>query len=77
MFITCQGQAKIAMLSVLIGAVINIILDPIFIFIMHLGVKEATLATVISQCCSAIWVIKSSSPLIITPSISVQSLHFN
>lgn len=58
MFITCQGQAKVAMLSVLIGAAINIILDPIFIFGLSMGVKGAALATIISQACSAIWVVR-------------------
>ena len=56
-YISCQGNAKIAMLSVLIGAVLNIILDPIFIFSMDMGVKGAALATIISQACSAIWVV--------------------
>lgn len=56
-FITCQGQAKIAMFSVLIGAIINIVLDPIFIFTFGMGVKGAALATVISQACSALWVV--------------------
>lgn len=55
-FITCQGQSTVAMLSVLIGAIINIVLDPIFIFGMNMGVKGAALATIISQACSAIWV---------------------
>ncbi|MBE5962038.1 MAG: MATE family efflux transporter [Lachnospiraceae bacterium] len=57
MFITSQGQAKVAMLSVLIGAVINIVLDPILIFGLDMGVKGAALATIISQACSAIWVL--------------------
>ena len=57
MFITSQGQAKIAMLSVLIGAIINIVLDPILIFGFNMGVKGAALATIISQACSAIWVL--------------------
>lgn len=57
MFISAQGFAKTAMLSVLIGAITNIILDPIFIFGLNLGVKGAALATIISQCLSAIWVI--------------------
>ncbi len=57
-FISCQGQAKIAMLSVLIGAITNIILDPIFIFSFNMGVKGAALATIISQGISAIWVLK-------------------
>lgn len=56
-FITAQGFAKEGMLSVLIGAIANIILDPIFIFGLHMGVRGAALATVISQCCSCIWVI--------------------
>ncbi|SHM86172.1 putative efflux protein, MATE family [Anaerosporobacter mobilis DSM 15930] len=56
-FITCQGQAKVAMFSVLIGAIINIVLDPIFIFVFDLGVRGAALATIISQGCSAIWVV--------------------
>lgn len=56
-FITAQGFAKTGMLSVLIGAVANIILDPIFIFGLHMGVKGAALATVISQACSCIWVL--------------------
>lgn len=56
-FITCQGYATTAMLSVLIGAVTNIVLDPIFIFGLNLGVRGAALATIISQCLSAIWVV--------------------
>ena len=56
-FITAQGFAKTGMLSVLIGAVANIILDPIFIFAMGMGVKGAALATVISQAMSCAWVI--------------------
>ena len=56
-FISGQGNAKVAMFSVLIGAVTNIILDPIFIFILNMGVKGAALATIISQAFSAIWVV--------------------
>lgn len=56
-FISCQGQAKTAMFSVLIGAVANIILDPIFIFALDMGVQGAALATVISQALSAAWVL--------------------
>lgn len=55
-FIICQSQPKIAMLSVLIGAIANIILDPFFIFVLHMGVKGAATATVISQALSAAWV---------------------
>jgi len=57
-FISGQGAAKTAMLSVLIGAVINICLDPIFIFVLNMGVRGAALATVISQAVSASWVIR-------------------
>ena len=56
-FIICQSQSKTAMLSVLIGAIANIILDPIFIFGLHMGVKGAATATVISQGLSAAWVL--------------------
>lgn len=57
-FITTQGFAKTSMLTVLIGAVLNIILDPIFIFVFDMGVKGAALATILSQAVSAIWVLK-------------------
>lgn len=56
-FITTQGFAKTGMLSVLIGAVTNIILDPIFIFGFNMGVRGAALATVLSQAASCIWVL--------------------
>ena len=56
-FITAQGFAKTGMLSVLIGAVANIILDPIFIFGFNMDVRGAALATIISQALSCIWVI--------------------
>lgn len=57
-FISGQGAAKTAMFSVLIGAVINICLDPVFIFLLGLGVKGAALATIISQGVSALWVVR-------------------
>ena len=57
-FITTQGFAKISMMTTVIGAVINIILDPIFIFVFHLGVKGAALATVLSQAVGAIWILR-------------------
>lgn len=56
-FITAQGYTKISMISVLIGAVCNIALDPIFIFSLNMGVKGAALATIMSQAISCIWVI--------------------
>lgn len=58
LFISCQGHAKTAMFSVLIGAVLNIVLDPVFIFVLGMGVKGAAIATVISQAVSALWVIR-------------------
>lgn len=57
MFITAQGFAKTGMLSVLIGAICNIILDPLFIFGLRLGVRGAALATILSQAVSCIWVL--------------------
>lgn len=56
-FITTQGFAGTSMLSVVIGAVTNIILDPIFIFGFDMGVSGAALATIISQALSAVWVL--------------------
>lgn len=56
-FITAQGFAKTGMLSVLIGAVSNIVLDPIFIFGFNMDVQGAALATIISQALSCIWVV--------------------
>ncbi len=57
MFITSQGFAKTGMVTVLIGAVLNIILDPVFIFFLGMGVQGAALATIISQTVSALWVL--------------------
>ena len=56
-FIICQGFAKKGMLSVLLGAVLNILLDPVFIFVLDLGVAGAALATVLSQLASCIFVL--------------------
>ena len=57
-FITTQGFAKISMLTTVIGAVINIILDPILIFALGLGVQGAAIATVLSQAVGAIWILR-------------------
>ncbi len=57
-FITTQGFAKVSMLTTVIGAVINIILDPIFIFLLDMGVRGAALATVLSQAVSAAWIMR-------------------
>lgn len=56
-FIISQGQSRTAMLAVLIGAATNIILDPVFIFVLGMGVKGAAVATVISQILSAVWTV--------------------
>lgn len=55
-FISAQGHSVIAMFTVLLGAVLNIVLDYLFIFVFGMGIKGASLATVISQFCSFIWV---------------------
>lgn len=57
-FINSQGFGRIGMLTVLLGAVANIILDPIFIFVLDMGVRGAALATIISQFLSALWILK-------------------
>lgn len=55
-FISCQGHARTAMVSTLIGAMLNIALDPIFIFVLGMGVRGAAMATIISQGASAAWI---------------------
>ena len=56
-FINAQGRPAIGMYSVLIGALLNIALDPVFIFVLDMGVRGAAIATVVSQACSAAWVV--------------------
>ena len=56
-FINSQGFGNMGMVSVLIGAALNILLDPLFIFGFRMGVKGAALATILSQLCSAVWVV--------------------
>lgn len=72
MFITTQGFAKVSMINVVVGAVLNMILDPIFIYLLKMGVKGAALATIIAQAVSSILVIRfllsKKSILKITPS---------
>ena len=58
LFISTQGFAKISMLTTVIGAVINIVLDPIFIFVFDMGVAGAAWATVLSQAVSAVWILR-------------------
>ncbi len=57
-FITTQGFAKISMLTTLIGAVINIVLDPVFIFVLGMSVNGAAIATVLSQAVGAVWILR-------------------
>ena len=57
-FITTQGFAKTSMLTTVIGAVINIVLDPVFIFVFDMGVAGAAIATVLSQAVSAVWILR-------------------
>ncbi len=57
-FLTTQGFAKMSMMTTVIGAVINIFLDPIFIFVFDMGVAGAAIATVLSQVVSAVWILK-------------------
>ena len=57
-FITTQGFAKVSMLTTVIGAVINIVLDPILIFVCGLGVRGAAIATILSQAVSAVWILR-------------------
>lgn len=56
-YITAQGFARMGMYTVLIGAVLNIVLDPVFIFLLGMGVKGAAIATVVSQAVSCLWVL--------------------
>ena len=57
-YINAQGFPRVGMLSIVIGAAVNIVLDPLFIFVLHMGVRGAALATVISQFLSALWVLR-------------------
>ena len=57
-FINAQGFSRMGMITVAVGAAVNIVLDPIFIFLLDMGARGAALATVISQACSALWVLK-------------------
>ena len=57
-YITAQGFTTVSMKTVLIGAILNTLLDPIFIFVLGLGVRGAALATILSQAVSAVWVLR-------------------
>lgn len=56
-FINAQGFGRMGMMTVALGAVVNLVLDPVFIFGFHMGVRGAAFATVLSQLCSAVWVL--------------------
>ncbi len=91
-YITAQGFAKMGMVTVVIGAIANIILDPIFIFALNMGVRGAALATIISQAISCAWVLLFLSgkksllrlrlgvlridPKLVLPCIALGSAHF-
>lgn len=57
-FINAQGFPKIGMMTIFLGAFLNLLLDPLFIFVLHLGIRGAAIATVLSQFASAIWVFR-------------------
>lgn len=67
-FLLAQGHAKQGMLAVVIGAAANVILDPLFIFGFHMGIAGAAIATVISQCCMAVYVVRQ----LCSPKMSVR-----
>lgn len=76
-FINAQGFAKTGMMTVLIGAILNIVLDPVFIFLLHMGVAGAALATILSQFVSMLWTIRflRSDKTIIR--LDLKSFHFD
>ena len=76
-FITAQGFAKQGMLSVLIGAVCNIALDPVFIFGFNMGVKGAALATIISQAASCVWVLLFLTGKTTILKLKIKNLNLN
>ena len=57
-FINAQGFPRIGMMTTMLGAILNLVLDPLFIFVLHMGVRGAAIATVISQAVSALWVLR-------------------
>lgn len=57
-FINAQGFGRMGMMTVALGAAVNLLLDPVFIFLFHMGVRGAAVATVLSQACSAVWVLR-------------------
>ena len=76
-FINAQGLAKMGMMTVLIGAVTNIVLDPVFIFALDMGVKGAALATIISQALSCTWVLSFLSSKRSTLRLSFKKMNLD
>ncbi len=76
-FITAQGFSMTSMKTILIGAVTNIVLDPVFIFVFGMGVRGAALATILSQCLSAVWVLRFLTGKTTTLRIQKKHLRFN
>ena len=76
-FINSQGFGRTGMLTVLVGAIVNLILDPIFIFVFNMGVSGAALATVISQGLSALWVLVFLTGKRTIYRLSVPSMRLN
>jgi putative MATE family efflux protein len=70
-FINAQGFGRMGMLTIALGAVVNIVLDPIFIFVLGMGVRGAALASVLAQACSAVWVIR-----FLTGKKAILTLHY-
>ena len=75
-FITCQGFSKTRMMTILIGAVLNIALDPVFIFALNMGVKGAAYATVISEAASLLWVLLFLSGKRTGIKLSLKNINF-
>lgn len=76
-FITAQGFSAVGMKTVMIGAGLNLVLDPVFIFVFGMGVQGAAVATVLSQAVSAIWVLRFLSSKKTTLRIRKNNLHFD
>lgn len=76
-FISAQGFAKVSMMTVLIGAIFNIVLDPILIFGFNMGVSGAALATIISQSLSMLWILKFLTGKETTLKIKRKNLHLS
>ena len=77
-FINAQGFGRMGMMTVALGAVVNIALDPLFIFVLHMGVRGAALATILSQACSAVWVMRflTGKRTILRLRVSALRLHW-